>query len=738
MECTSRSVRRESATVYVRWLVVLGASPGLAACGGGSSSGGQNNPPPTTYTVGGTISGLTVDGLVLANNGATVTVNSGASAFSFGTALATGTAYAVTVQTTPNGLVCTVSSGSGQVSAGNVTNVQVTCSNRSYSLGGTVRGLAFSGLSLTDGTDIVSVPPNATGFTMPTHVTFQSHYAVTVSAQPTGMTCSVSNGSGNMPAGAVTNVTVTCATNSYTLGGTIAGLTTTGLVLTDGADRLRVVANANEFSMPTAVAYNSPYAVSVVTEPGTGVTCAITGGSGTMPAADVQSVQVACAASIWTWEGGPSLETLVTGTPNTGTEIGVYGNLGHAAVNNWPGARDSQMAWTDSSGRFWLFGGNAVDGAGNAGDMNDLWMYDPTTSRWTWMSGSNTNGSEGTYGALGATGVPAARHSGMTWVDTHGNLWLYGGSFTHPANGGQTVILNDLWSYNIASGQWTLVNGSSSTTPTLAPTYAAQGVAAANNTPGGRLAAATWIDSTGHLWLFGGLTAHGSGNLEFFTDLWSFDPVVKQWTWASGSQSVNQQGTPSASSAPPSRAFAASWIDSHGALWLFGGGYTDSTGANPHALNDLWVYTPSNGHWTYEAGSIDANSIVGTPGMAAANNIPGARGASVVWTDNVGHVWLLGGKGLGTTTGSLSTLLDDLWTFDPSSGQWTYVSGPRDPNTSPGVYFLPGQPGTSQPGARAVSAGWVDSTGHLWMFGGSGFDSSNSGSAVDQNDLWRF
>jgi len=638
----------------------------------------------------------------------------------------------------PAGLMCTVSAGSGHVPAGNVTTVQVTCSNQSYSLGGTVNGLVFSGLSLTDGTDTVSVSANATGFTMPTAVAFQSHYAVTVSAQPTGATCSVSSGSGTMPASAVTSVVVTCSTNSYTLGGTISGLTMGGLVLTDGTDRLSVAANANHFTMPTGLAYNSPYTVSVVTEPATGVTCAITGGSGTMPAANVQSVQIACAASTWTWEGGPSLETLVMGTPNTGTEVGVYGSLGQPGAMNWPGARDSQMSWTDSSGRFWLFGGNAVDSAGNAGDMNDLWMYDPNTSRWTWMSGSNTNGSEGTYGALGATGVPAARHSGMTWVDTHGNLWLYGGSFTDPANAGQTVLLDDLWSYNITSGHWTLVNGSSSTTPTVAPNYAAaQGVAAASNTPGGRQAAATWIDGAGQLWLFGGLSADGTGNLEFFTDLWSFNPGTGQWTWASGSQSFNQQGTPSTSSAPPSRAFAASWIDSNGALWLLGGGYTDAAGNNPHALNDLWAYTPSNGQWTYVAGSIDANSTVGTPGTGATTNIPGSRGASVVWTDNGGHVWLFGGKGYGTTTGSLTSLLNDLWTFDPTSKKWTYVSGPQDPNTSPGVYFLPGQ-GTSQPGARAASAGWVDSTGHLWMFGGSGFDSSNSGTPVDQNDLWMF
>ena len=692
------------------------------------------------FTVGGSVSGLTVSGLVLANGSDTVTLPANATNFTFPTSVDYASSYAVTVSAQPVGLMCSVSSGSGQVPAGNVTTVQVTCSNQSYSLGGTVSGLAFSGLSLTDGTDTVSVAANATGFTMPTPVAFQSHYAVTVSAQPTGATCSVSSGSGTMPASAVNSVTVTCATNSYTLGGTISGLNATGLVLTDGTDRVSVAANAVVFSMPTGVAYNSPYTVTVAIQPA-GLMCSITGGSATMPAGNVTSVQVSCSPRQWTWEGGPSLETLVAGTPNTGTELGVYGTIGQAAANNLPGARDSQMAWTDGTGRFWLFGGNAVDINGDAGDMNDLWVYDPNTAKWTWMSGSNTRGSAGTYGAVGATGVPAARDSGMTWADTNGNLWLYGGVFTDPNSASPPVFLNDLWSYNISSGQWTLVNDSSpgtTTTTTQAPAYSAQGVAAAGNQPGGRQSAATWIDSAGHLWLFGGLVADAvSGNLSFFTDLWSFDPGSGQWTWVSGSQSTNQQGVPSASSAPPSRAFAASWIDSHGALWLFGGGYTDSAGNNPHALNDLWMYTPSNGQWAYVTGSVDANSTVGTPGIAAANNIPGARGASVVWTDHVGHVWLFGGKGYGTTTGSLASLLNDLWTFDPSSGQWTYVSGPQDPNTDPGVYFLPGM-GTSQPGARAASAGWVDSTGQLWMFGGNGFDSSNSGTAVDQNDLWMF
>ncbi|MFZ0500416.1 MAG: hypothetical protein WAM52_14895, partial [Steroidobacteraceae bacterium] len=64
----------------------------LAACGGG---GGGTSPPATTYTIGGTVSGLSASGLTLENNGGdTLTVASGATTFTFSTALASGAAYA--------------------------------------------------------------------------------------------------------------------------------------------------------------------------------------------------------------------------------------------------------------------------------------------------------------------------------------------------------------------------------------------------------------------------------------------------------------------------------------------------------------------------------------------------------------------------------------------------------------------------------------------------------------------
>ena len=80
------------------------------------------------YPIGGTISGLTTNGLVLQNNGAdNLTVASGATSFQFSTPVAFGGSYNVTVQQQPTGLTCTAGNGSGTHVMANVTNVSITC-----------------------------------------------------------------------------------------------------------------------------------------------------------------------------------------------------------------------------------------------------------------------------------------------------------------------------------------------------------------------------------------------------------------------------------------------------------------------------------------------------------------------------------------------------------------------------------------------------------------------------------
>jgi hypothetical protein len=95
--------------------------------GSGGSAGAA---PPSTYHIGGTITGLTSDGLVLRNNdGDELTVVSGADHFTFATALASQAAYAVTIQTQPSGLTCHVNSATGSVGSADVTSVAIRCSS---------------------------------------------------------------------------------------------------------------------------------------------------------------------------------------------------------------------------------------------------------------------------------------------------------------------------------------------------------------------------------------------------------------------------------------------------------------------------------------------------------------------------------------------------------------------------------------------------------------------------------
>jgi hypothetical protein len=246
------------------------------------------------FSLGGTVSGLTSDGLFLTDGNSTLDVARDATSFSFGEVLESDSSYSVDVQTQPAGQTCSVANGSGAAAGANVGNVVVTCADQSFSLGGTVSGLVTDGLTLGNGSDTLDVPAGATTFTLPTAVAFSSSYAVTVAAQPPGLACNIANGTGTMPASAVTNVAVSCTSQPFSLGGSIAGLTSSGLMLANGGDTLTVESSATSFTMPTAVPFGSSYDVQVLSQP-TGQTCAVSNASGSVPANDVTNVTVACA-----------------------------------------------------------------------------------------------------------------------------------------------------------------------------------------------------------------------------------------------------------------------------------------------------------------------------------------------------------------------------------------------------------------------------------------------------------
>jgi len=99
----------------------------LAACGGGgydSGTGGMGS-----YTVGGTVSGLTaVNETVMVTLAGLQTLTLPNGSYSFSSyPLAMGAMYQVTATSSTGGKNCVVANGTGTVGTTNVTNVDITC-----------------------------------------------------------------------------------------------------------------------------------------------------------------------------------------------------------------------------------------------------------------------------------------------------------------------------------------------------------------------------------------------------------------------------------------------------------------------------------------------------------------------------------------------------------------------------------------------------------------------------------
>jgi hypothetical protein len=493
-------------------------------------------------------------------------------------------------------------------------------------------------------------------------------------------------------------------------------------VLANGSDTLPVAANASSFVFPTMVASGATYGVTVSQQP-TGQSCETSTGNGTVGTSDVNTISVGCVPGVWGWFGGS----------NTAGAPGVYGTPGVASTANIPPSRFLAASWTDSAGNFWIFGGSAGSFSGVL--FNDLWRYTPSTGTWTWVSGSNTTNTVGVYGTQGvpaASNVPGARANAVSWTDTSGNLWLFGGdvyqagSYPSYETLEPSVSLNDLWEFNTTTGQWTWMGGSAGqtvdTTDVVPPP------------PQRDFGTSAWTDSAGDLWLYG-------------NPLWEYTPSTGLWAQIGTPVTVSNdsgavygtEGVAAPGNFPGTRQGAVKWKDSQGNVWLFGGGFIACT-------DDMWEYTPSTGEWTWVSGSnyiqislIYSPGSYGTPGIAAPTNSPGCRVNAMSWTDSAGNLWLYGGFGY-----EASGTDADLWEYNTFSKLWTWIgSNPAfDSDAAPTYGTLSvASPGNS-PGARTGGVTFADNGNHLWLFGGANGDPGDNphslASEVPYNDLWMF
>ena len=354
-------------------------------------------------------------------------------------------------------------------------------------------------------------------------------------------------------------------------------------------------------------------------------------------------------------------------------------------------------------------------------------------NEWAWMAGSQNINQIGTYGTLGTPApdnTPGGRHNSATWIDSSGDLWLFGG-YGKDTNG-NLLDLNDFWKFS--AGQWTWMGGS--TIGGQSGSYGSLGVPTVYGIPSARFEAVTWTDASGSFWMFGGGGYDSVGHNATLNDLWKYS--AGEWTWMGGSALSNQNGVygtlgaPAAGNIPGARSMAVVWVDSSDNVWLFGGLGYDVSSTTAGLLNDLWRYHA--GEWTWMSGAKVANQkgVYGTQGTAAAANVPGARFGAHSWIDGSGNLFLFGGVGYDSNGSSL--VLNDLWKY--SGGQWTWMGGSKV-GDQPGIYGTKGMPSANNiPGARQFGIAWSDAAGNGWLFGGNGYYGPSS--VGELNDLWKY
>ena len=422
---------------------------------------------------------------------------------------------------------------------------------------------------------------------------------------------------------------------------------------------------------------------------------------------------------VWTWMNGS----------NTGGPLGVYGTKGVADAANAPRCRSYHASCKDADGNIWVFGGHSSNPR-----LNDLWKFTVSTGQWTWMSGDSADNvlpDFGTMGVASASNKVGAKTGAGVWY-LAGYIYVFGGFGPNGNVASNVNLTNDLWRFNINTQEWTWIHG---TTFEKAPgVYGIKGVADAANMPGARDVSAYWSDADGNLWLFGGLGYDATGTAGLLNDLWKYDVATNRWTWVSGSDVVNAtgiygtKGTAAAVNIPGGRRFPNGWVDGVGNIWIFAGG-SGTSGNIP--INDLWKYDVVTNEWTWVNGdpTYSVAGVYGTKGVPAVTNKPGARHGSVVAVDANNTVWVF--SGVGVDANGNSGYLNDLWSYDMTTGQWTWQSGPNTRNGT-AVYGTQGVANVNNmPGGRYFSTAWMDGAGNFWMLGGSVHPSY-------YNDLWKY
>jgi uncharacterized protein YxeA len=227
--------------------------------------------------------------------------------------------------------------------------------------------------------------------------------------------------------------------------------------------------------------------------------------------------------------------------------------------------------------------------------------------------------------------------------------------------------LADTWYFDIASGQWYLVEQTSAT----ATQHGAVGSPSSLNNPGARYGHMAYFSGES-FWVFGGFGHDTSDQKGFLNDVMSFDITQNNWVYWLGSSSANASGS---AAYPSARLDAAGWTGTSGSFWLVGGMGTDGAGLQDAHLGDIWSFNPTTRVFTMVGGSTSGSLETCSGGGAGcgltpsygsirvsspSNRLGPRHGASTFHQKQSNQGLIFGGKGFDVS--NTLHLMQDTWT----------------------------------------------------------------------------
>lgn len=257
--------------------------------------------PIPTFTVGGSVTGL--------NGTLTLTLAGGVGpeplainadgAFVFASSLLDATVFNVSITGQPANQICNITQGttSGVIAAANINDLVVTCTDVTFTIGGTFTGLQGTARLLLNGVEVLGVASDG-AFAFTTRAPSGAGYHVALIEPPANQQCTLTNALGTVGSANITNITATCITQTLSVGGTATGLEGDLLLQLQSNTTFEVLETlilntSGVYQFETLFGSGETYSVSVTYQP-IGLTCMIANNTGTLAAANITNIDLTC------------------------------------------------------------------------------------------------------------------------------------------------------------------------------------------------------------------------------------------------------------------------------------------------------------------------------------------------------------------------------------------------------------------------------------------------------------